>query len=68
MLALQIVYENIKFKDIELSAKDLDATRTVLLIHKEDYGIANVLNEIIKIDSVTKIMNEVVTGKSMPVY
>jgi hypothetical protein len=68
VLALQIVYENIKFKDIELSAKDLDATRTVLLIHKEDYGIANVLNEIIKIDSVTKIMNEVVTGKSMPVY
>lgn len=68
VLSHQIIYDKIKYEEVELTKELEDATRTVILVNKNEFGIGNVLKEIINIANVTQIMNEVRDEKRIPVY
>lgn len=67
-LANPLILGNVKFEELKLSKEAEDGTRAVILVNENDYGIANILKEIIHIDNVTEIMNEVIEGKRIPIY
>lgn len=59
---------NVKYEDIKLSKEAEEGTRAVILVNKNDFGIANVLKEIIHTDNVMNIMSEVIEQKRIPIY
>lgn len=62
------VFESIEFEEINLSKEAEDGTRVVFLVNKNEYEISNVLKEIIDVESVTKVMDEVIGGMRIPAY